>query len=406
VSSSNIEKFSTGDTILKQGEMGNSAYIVENGTVEILIEKERGLVQSLGTRGKGSIIGEMAIVDNKPRTATIKALEDCELIKISREDFNARLESTDPVIQMIMQVILARYRDMITRAHILGHSKEIPTPEDLERGLVNKTNAVSEIKLINDLKRALSNDEFVLHYQPIIDLKNNKISGFEALIRWNHPTKGLIYPNDFISSAEDSGLITEISKWAVKKGCETLKNLQKTSAQDKLFISINFSAKDFQISDFKTHIASTLEKYDLTPNHIHIEITERLLIDQPNEAKAVLKDCQNSGMIISIDDFGTGYSSLSYLNYFPINVLKIDRSFIMDMKDNLSARNLVHSIITLGHNMDMSIIAEGIEEEEHIEMLKNMGCDKAQGYHFSRPLPENQIIELLLKNGSNKGLNT
>ena len=393
---SNLKDYKADDIIIKQGEDGDAAYIIESGTVEILIEKENELIQSLGTRGKGSIIGEMALVDNKPRTATIKALEDCQLLEISREDFNSRLDNTDPVIQMIMQVILARYRDTITRAHILGKKDEIPTPEDLEKGLVHETNAIDEIKLIGELKKALKNDELVFYYQPIMDIAKNQIAGFETLIRWNHPEKGMVFPGSFIEEAENDGIITEISRLAVEKSCETLVEFQKHSDNKNLFTSVNFSAKDFLIPDFRDHLLKTLDSYKLSPDQIHIEITERLLMEQPAKVKELLNKCRECGMLVSIDDFGTGFSSLSYLHYFPIDILKIDRSFINDLEKKNPTSKLVASIISLAHNLDMDVIAEGIEEKDQLKLLKKMKCDKAQGYYFSKPVDQETIINEVL----------
>ena len=394
--SDNKKTISAGETILQQGEDGDSAYIIESGTVEILIEKDMGLIQSLGTRGKGNIIGEMSLVDNKPRTATIKAVEDCELLEISRSDFNRRVENADPVIQMVMQVILARYRDMITRAHILGKPNNISTSEDLEKGFIKRANAVENIKFSHDLKEAINNNDLELHYQPIINLQDNTIAGFESLIRWDHPEKGMIPPDIFIPIAEESGLIVDISRQVVANSCKTLGKIQKQElSATSLFVSVNFSAKDFTVSGFKENLQRVMTENSLESNQLHIEITERLLMDQPSHARETLEDCRNIGIPISIDDFGTGYSSLSYLHYFPIDILKIDRSFITNMGRDKSAYELVKSIIALGHNMKMSIIAEGIEDKNQAKMLKDMGVDKAQGYYFARPMPEQELIAYL-----------
>ena len=215
IEETNKKEIKAGDIILKQGDEGSHAFIIESGSVEILIEKENNLIQSIGTRGPGTIIGEMALVDNNPRTATIKAIEDSVLLEITKNDFERRLGNSDPVIQMVTQVILARYRDIITRAQILGTQNNTSTPEELEKGLVEKTNAVANIKLSNELKTALDHNELELHYQPIVDLKTKKISGFEALIRWKHSDKGYISPEVFIPLAEDNGHILDISRWVV-----------------------------------------------------------------------------------------------------------------------------------------------------------------------------------------------
>ena len=399
LNTSNIKVFQPNELICQQGDEGHCAYIIESGLVEILLEKENGLVQHIGTRGAGSIIGEMALVDNKPRTATIKAIDQCQLLEITQDDFDNRLTQSDPVISMIMKVILARYRDMMTRAHIVGRPHDKSSPEALEKDFIEKANAVNELKLIQDLKNALINNEFILHYQPIMDAQQGKIVGFEALIRWDHPEKGLIYPDVFIQTAEESGLITDLSRWITKESCAFLSRIQKKYSHfNDLFISVNYSAKDFQIPDFKDYILKPLHDYDLEPQQFHIEITERLLMEQPSDARDILKECQDEGLVVSIDDFGTGYSSLSYLHYFPINILKIDRSFIVNMEKDKSSFKLVESIISLGHNIGMSIIAEGIEEENQATTLKNMGCDKIQGYFFSKPLAENDLISYLSEN--------
>lgn len=394
-----LKTFSKGDIIIKQGDEGQAAYIIESGVVEILIEKDKGLIQSLGTRTVGGIVGEMALVDNKPRTATIKALEDCQLLRISRADFDHRLDATDPVINMIMQVILARYRDLIVRAHIMGDRKNVRALEQHETQLVKDTNALSELKILDELKVALENNQFELHYQPILDLKTKRTSGLEALIRWRHPERGLIFPDHFIGAAENSGLITNISQWVVEKSSQDLARLQNISQDSKnLFMSVNFTAKDFEVLDFKDHILKTIKNNNLQPQDIHIEITERLLMDNPLEAQRVLENCRDAGMIVSIDDFGTGFSSLNYLHHFPIDILKIDRSFVAALNEEKSTQKLVNSIVALAHNLDMSIIAEGIEDQEHADILEKMGCDKAQGYFFSKPVPLKDIENYLTHN--------
>ena len=392
IEETNKKEIKAGDIILKQGDEGSHAFIIESGSVEILIEKENNLIQSIGTRGPGTIIGEMALVDNNPRTATIKAVEDSVLLEITKNDFERRLGNSDPVIQMVTQVILARYRDIITRAQILGTQNNTSTPEELEKGLVEKTNAVANIKLSNELKNALDNDELELHYQPIIDLKTKNIKGFEALIRWKHDKKGYISPEIFIPLAEDNGQILDISRWVVLKACKTLRKVKDAFNDNDFFMSVNFSASDFANADFKSYVNYALNESNIKPHEIHLEITERLLMNNPRSARDTIEACRKDGMLISIDDFGTGYSSLSYLHHFPIDILKIDQSFINNMVNDQSALELVKSIITLSHNMGMKIIAEGIETEEQSQILENLNCDQVQGYLDARPMSEDNLI--------------
>lgn len=388
--------FKEGDIIMRQGDHGECAYIIEEGQVEILIEKTNGLIQRVGTRGPGTVIGEMAIVDDEPRVATVKALADCQLLEISRSDFHRRLKSADPVIQMIAQIILTRYRDMLTRAAIFQEPGILPTPEDLEREAVGQTNAVETIKIASEFRNAIDNGELSLHYQPIVDLGTGKIQGFEALMRWTHPEKGNISPGVFIPVAEDSGLIVDASRWALREACKALRRIQSKTGYDRnLFMSVNFSSTDFAEENFLEQLYTTLSATDVEPERVHLEITERLLMAQPDNAKETLSMCRKAGLGISIDDFGTGYSSLSYLHYYPIDTLKIDQSFVRNMSKDQTAKELVKSIIALAKNMNMHTIAEGVEDESEAQQLTEMGCDSAQGYFFARPMDETTITELV-----------
>jgi EAL domain-containing protein (putative c-di-GMP-specific phosphodiesterase class I) len=380
-------KFLAGETILTQRDPGASAYIIEKGRVEITVEMLNGKTQFIGTRGAGSIIGEMALVDDAPRTATVKAIEDCTLLEITQQEFKRCLDASDPVLRMTLQVILTRYRDTLMRAEINGASQEWPLPEMIERKYAKQSHAVEKIKMANEFRIAMEEGQLCLHYQPIVDLELGKISGFEALMRWIHPEKGLILPDIFIPIAEETGLIVEASKWALQESCLALKRLISRIGHDDLFMSVNFSSPDFVAESFVDTVHDIISKSGVPIKLIHLEITERLLMSQPGNARETLRMCREVGMSISIDDFGTGYSSLSYLHHFPIDTLKIDRSFISDMTENESSLALVKSIIVLAKNMKMRSIAEGVERIEEAELLAELGCDMAQGYYFAKPSP-------------------
>ena len=390
--------FQAGDVIMRQGEEGHSAYIIEEGRVEILVAKIGEDEKSVGTRGAGTLIGEMAIVDNAPRTATIKAVEECKLLEITQSDFSRRLDMADPVLKMTTQVILTRYRDMLARAEIAGESKNWPPPEAVELSYAEQSNAVKNIKIANEFSSALSSNEVQLHYQPIIDLQSAKIAGFEALMRWEHPEKGFISPGVFIPIAEESGAILMASQFALKESCMALQRIENRCGYDgELFMSVNFSSSDFASEDFVGSAYETISRSDVRPEQVHIEITERLLMDQPDNARETLEMCRKAGMSIAIDDFGTGFSSLSYLHYFPIDTLKIDQQFVRDMHKDESSMALIKSIIALGKNMKMKIIAEGVETKEEASTLKELGCDMAQGYWFAKPASETEIMTLVKK---------
>lgn len=381
---------------MQQGTAGDCAYILESGKVEILLETGNGQVQSVGTRGPGTIIGEMALVDNSTRTATVRAIEDCEMLEISKDDFKRRLDNADPVLKMTTQVIMTRYRDTLVRADIRGENKNWPPAETVELMHVEQSQAVENIKIANEFDKALGTDQISLHYQPIIGLQTGKIDGFEALMRWNHPERGFISPGLFIPIIEDSGQIVKASQWALKESCHALKRMeQHTGDHGHMFMSVNFSSTDFASDDFVSSVYNTISDSDLKPEQLHLEITERLLIGQPETARDTLEMCRKAGMGISIDDFGTGYSSLSYLHYFPIDTLKIDQSFVRDMMNNESSMELVKSIITLAKNLKMKVIAEGVEDKAEGDRLREMGCENAQGYFYARPMPEKEVMALI-----------
>lgn len=399
----NLITVRAGDTFIRQGEPAKSAYIVEEGRVEIYIEKTNAPAQFVGTRGPGTILGEMALIDDAPRTANVRALEDCKLIEITREDFMRRLNATDPVMQTVMRVLMTRYRDTLTRSEIVRESPGWPPPEEVERNFMQGNKTMDHLRLENEFRSALTNGQLTLNYQPITNLRDGRILGFEALMRWNHPEKGFISPAVFIPMAEETGLIIDASKWALREACHALKRLESHVGQnDNLYMSVNFSAKDFAEDSFLEDLYQIISESDVRPTQVQLEITESLLMAQPEHAKRTLDMCRQAGLKIAIDDFGTGYSSLSYLHTYPINTLKIDQSFVRDMLKNGTSMELAKSIITLGRNLDMSITAEGVEHKEEALILRELGCESAQGYYFAKPFPEKNAMDLLLQIGGFK----
>ena len=393
----NSRYFGTGDIIMKQGDEGDVAYIIEDGKVEVLLENPDGSMQLVATRGKGTIMGEMAIVDNQKRIATVRALEPCTMLEITRQDFSRRLESSDPILQMIIKVILMRYRDTLARAGVLGESPTYPPPEEMEREAMGNEIAVDKIKMANELKTALSNRELTLHYQPILSMDGSQIKGFEALMRWPQPDGSMISPGQFIPVAEESGLIVDASDWALREACEALKRIEYDmqvagkNPEPPLFMSVNFSALDFAEENFAQKLYEILSETDVQPSQIRLEITEGLLMQNPEQTRETLNICKKAGLKVSIDDFGTGYSSLSYLHSFPIDTIKIDRSFVCRMVDENNSKALVNSLIALAASLDMGTVAEGVENEAEADILNTMGCDMVQGFFFARPMDEEKL---------------
>ncbi|MEM9165079.1 MAG: EAL domain-containing protein, partial [Cyanobacteria bacterium P01_F01_bin.4] len=235
------------------------------------------------------------------------------------------------------------------------------------------------------LKRALSREEFELHYQPQVDLSTGEVIGAEALIRWNSADEGLISPAQFIPIAEESGLILPIGEWVLRAACQQIKRWQET-AFAVMTVAINLSAKQFQVPDLQRRLVSILHEEDIEPSLIDLELTESLLVEDVDRTSKMLQDLRESGFAIAIDDFGTGYSSLGYLQRFPINVLKIDKCFIRHLDTNLSNRVIVKAIIEMAQGLKIDTIAEGVETPAELATLRQLNCGAMQGYLFSPPL--------------------
>ena len=251
--------------------------------------------------------------------------------------------------------------------------------------------ALMRLQLENDLRRALVNDEFVVFYQPIYTLRPQRIAGFEALIRWQHPERGMVSPGEFIPCIEQTGLIIPIGKLVLRRACEQLQQWQQLSARP-LVMSVNLSVRQFAHPYLLEDVVEVLEVTGISPAQLKLEITESALMENAADAIGLIQQLRDLQIQISIDDFGTGYSSLSYLNQFPVDTLKIDRSFINDIEQN---PEIVQAIITLGHALGMDIVAEGIELETQAQYLQSLGCDYGQGYWLGKPLAPIQSQALL-----------
>ena len=245
------------------------------------------------------------------------------------------------------------------------------------------------LALMNQLKQSLRNQEFELHFQPKIALSDGQASGVEALIRWNHPEHGTLMPNSFIPMAEKMKFINEVTDWVLVRALQQFKQWRAMGIHAP--IAINVSASSFQDPNFLMNIQTALAIAELSPDCIELEITENTLMSNIDHCAEILKALSNMGVAIAIDDFGTGYSSLAYLKRLPIDHLKIDRSFVQDMDRDDSDAAIVRSVIDLGHNLGIKVIAEGVERVDSLVLLKELGCDAAQGFHIGRPMPASQV---------------
>jgi diguanylate cyclase len=261
------------------------------------------------------------------------------------------------------------------------------------------------VKLESDLRAALELQQFELHYQPKVDTHTGAIRGAEALVRWRHPERGLVFPGEFIPMAEDCGLIESIGEWVVREACREARRWQHGSSQP-MRVAVNLSAFQFRHGSLVNMIRDALREAGLDPRCLEVEITETALMSDPEESVGILEQISRMGVVVSVDDFGTGYSSMSYLRRFPIDKLKIDRGFIRELLSCPDDLSIVTAIISLAHSLHLKVVAEGVETPEQRELLKNLGCDQYQGYCFSPAVPGAEFAALLQRSrDSSPGLN-
>jgi len=261
-------------------------------------------------------------------------------------------------------------------------------------------NAVKRLRLETDLRKALDQGEFLVYYQPIVSLQTGKITGFEALTRWQRP-EGILSPIEFIAVAEETGLIIPMNRQLLREACQQLRSWQgEFPSSPPLTMSVNMTSKEFAQPDLTSEIGKTLEQIGLDPGCLQLEIIETIAMGDAEKSGRVLAQLKALGVRLSIDDFGTGYSSLSRLRRIPVDTLKIDRAFILHMDSDAESREIVRAIIMLAHNLGLKVVAEGTETEEHIKLLKQLNCEMAQGYFFSRPADAQAMWNLLASNRS------
>jgi EAL domain-containing protein (putative c-di-GMP-specific phosphodiesterase class I) len=252
------------------------------------------------------------------------------------------------------------------------------------------------LSLENELRDAQHRGELELHYQPKVDIATGRVRSAEALIRWRHPTRGMVPPDVFIPVAEETGLILPIGEWVLREACRQMREWLD-SGMTPLRLAVNLSAQQFHDVNLASVVRSALTEARLEPGYLELELTESVLMTNAEESAATLQALSAMGVHISIDDFGTGYSSLSYLRRFPLDKLKIDRSFIRDLMTNADDASIVRAIISLAHNLRLRVVAEGVETAQQLEFLRELGCDQYQGFYCSPAVPASQFIELIAR---------
>lgn len=397
--------FAAGAQIFRQGEWGDCAYLIERGVVEVRQERD-GAQHAMARLGAGELFGEMALSKEYARTATLVAIEDTEVIPITRQQFEASLSGVDPLVRLVLRVGMHRMHAVLTQTRIPVESSTHTDAEPVIQSDFHDTvqsRAISHIRFVRKLREGIQRGQFHLYYQPIVNVADGRLAGFEALVRWLHPDDGLVAPGDFIWAAEQSGLIVPLGAWILEEASHFMAKFQRTRTRHlpdapPVFMSVNLSPRQLTDARSADRLIDIMRKTGVDMSLLKMEITESSLIGREDVASVCLRKLKHCGVRLALDDFGTGYSSLSYLSRFEMDTLKIDRSFVIDM-DNDASDRIVQSIIALAGLMNMDVIAEGVETVAQLEGLRALGCQYGQGYLFAPALVYDEALALASKRG-------
>jgi diguanylate cyclase (GGDEF)-like protein len=367
----------------------------------LLLQVSARLSQMTGVDGLvGRFSGdEFAII--MPEIANVKEVTDHAELIARRIAEPFELKGREVFTSVSIGIVVGSYQysnaeDILRDADIAMYSAKENHKDHVIFDQKMHTNAVKLLEFETDLRYAIERDEIELFYQPIIALEDAKLVGFEALARWNHPQRGLIPPYEFIPVAEYTGLIVPMTLKILKMACRQIVEWQlRAQGNETLTVSVNLSGKHFAHPDLVGQIGEILRESFLFPGSLKLEITESAVMENAENAIAMLKQIRSTGVQLSIDDFGTGYSSLSYLHRFPINTLKVDRSFVNSMEDGSENGEIVRTVIALAKALNLNVVAEGIESIHQLHQLRILGCEYGQGYLFSRPLPVSDVEKML-----------
>jgi EAL domain-containing protein (putative c-di-GMP-specific phosphodiesterase class I) len=374
-----------GEWLFKEGDAGDTAFVIENGLLEICREED-GKTEHIAQLGPGELIGEMTLIDKLPRSASAFARQPTRLRVLTGEHLSQKLADADPLLRLLLKMILQRYRSVT-------HGARASQEEQKE----DRAAVIRRIEIEHELEQALEREEFVLYFQPIVNLGSFTMAGFEALVRWVSPTRGFVPPGEFIPIVEESHLIHPVGRWILRKGCEVLKRLAAVSSAhgEPIFMNVNLSGKQLATPDYFDEIKEAIEISGIDPSQLKLEITESLLMNNLDIATELLDKCRDLGVRIALDDFGTGYSSLGYLRRLPVNTIKVDRSFVMPILEDVGSGKILRAISALAHSLGMDLVAEGIETQDQAYAIAALGFEYGQGFLFSKAVPEPQAAELL-----------
>ena len=381
--SSKRQSIPAGEIIFAEDDAPTTAFLIESGRV-VISTVQHGETRNLGELGPGSLLGEMAVIDSAPRSATARALTDCVLTPIDRNQFAERLAAADPVVRALLMSQLTRYRSAL--ATLTGDAAGSGTIEGHD-----ESGAFDKIRLESELRSALERDELEVRLQPIMHIATDRIAGYEALIRWQHPERGQVSPNEFIRLAEETSLIVPVGDYVLGRVCDMLVELRRRGRSPLPFIALNVSARQLEDPLLIDRMLAQLARRSLPPDRLEIEITESLVFNH-SQIAALLDRCHSAGMLVALDDFGTGYSNLGPVLTLDFDRIKLDQGFTRAL-DTPRGQALVRAIVAMTAALDCEMIAEGVESPEQLQALRELDCDYAQGWLVGKPVSLKEVLE-------------
>lgn len=372
-----------GEVLFREGDPPTTAFLLEEGQIEIHTTQRRGRVV-LAVLGPGAIVGEMAVIDESPRTATALALTPCRLRVLDRSQIAERIQQADPIIRALLQGSLQRYRNALAalRGWREARSQAVES--------VTEAAGVGKMRLESQLREALQGGGLDVRYQPLLHVASGRIAGFEALVRWTHPERGPVSPAEFVALAEETSLIVPVGEYVFDTACAAARALIEAAGRP-LFVAVNVSAKQLRESGLLERVITRVDGAGLPRGSIKIEITESQALD-PVVVRSFIELCHAHGMKVALDDFGTGYSHLTQLHQLPFDTVKVDQAFVRSMLADLRAMAIVEAIVAMAKRLDAELVVEGVESEAELDVLRRLGCDYAQGWLVGRPQTQEELL--------------
>jgi EAL domain-containing protein (putative c-di-GMP-specific phosphodiesterase class I) len=371
-----------GDLLFREGDPPTTAFILEDGQVEIRAT-QRGRPVVLAVLGPGAIIGEMAVIDDAPRTATAAALSDCRLRVLDRTQIAERIAASDPIIRALLQGTLQRYRSALSA--LQGGTGAAPAP-----ALPDEAAGVGKMRLESQLRDALERGGLDVRYQPLLDVASGRVAGFEALVRWTHPERGPISPAEFVALAEETSLIVPVGEYVFDTACAAARAFIDAAGRP-LFVAVNVSARQLRAPGLLERVIARVDGAGLPRGSIKIEITESQALD-PVLMQGFIALCHGHGMKVALDDFGTGYSHLTQMHLLPFDTVKVDQAFVRGMLADPRSMAIVEAIVAMSKALGASIVVEGIESEAELAVLRRLQCDYAQGWLVGKPQTREELL--------------